>query len=104
MCGDDRICTSILVITANAILPTLPDSNTRYTEIVQGLVPEVTIDIRTENMGEDSFGTRMELLLPAGLTYRIATVENQELVIGCQNTEQVCIDTLTDSKLKTNRL
>ena len=79
-----------LFISAVVVLPArVTNPNERYTEIVAGVVNEFSIDISVSNRGVDSFGTQMVLTLPPGISFRIAAVETQDLVIGCQNPQVV---------------
>ena len=90
MCGDDRVCTPDIFITADLVFPTKsPDTNERYTEIIAGQVNDFNIDISVGNRGEFSFSTQMVLTLPPGISFRLAIINTEDLVIGCQN-PQVC--------------
>ena len=85
-CGTDALCIPDLNITATVVFPTrTTDPTERYTEIIAGEVNEFSIDITVTNRGENSFGTRMSLTIPPGTSFRIATIDNADLVIGCQN-------------------
>ena len=86
MCGDDRICTPDIFITANVLFPIKnANTNERYTEIIAGEVNEFSIDITVSNREEDSFGTQMILTIPDGISFHLAVIKTQDLVIGCQN-------------------
>ena len=86
MCGEDRICTPDIFISAVVVFPSkTTNPNERYTEIIAGEVNEFSIDISVGNREEDSFGTQMVLTLPPGVSFRLATIESQDLVIACQN-------------------